>query len=176
MTTSNNVSPDVMRRLHKLLELARRGEAGEKDNAERMLAKTMAKYGVTMEQLSDETKAWYRFTYSNVSERDLLINILCKVLNTNGIQWRRRRAYGLIELTKVQHVEAGMLYDLYRRQWKREQQRLFSAFVNKHRIFGDVAPEPNEDRKPLTPEELARLKAMMRGLDDVHVHKQIGEE
>ncbi|MBQ3317950.1 MAG: hypothetical protein IJG69_08445 [Spirochaetales bacterium] len=40
--------------LMKLKALAERGESGERENAERMLASLMDKYGITEEQLDAE--------------------------------------------------------------------------------------------------------------------------
>lgn len=177
-TTGNNTgaSPEVMRRLRKLLELAQRGVEGEKDNAERMLAKTMAKYGVKMEELDDQQTSLCMFTITNSNEERLLAQVLHRVLQKDDIRWRVRRRKAWVQLTKAQHVEVGMLYSIYRRQLKTELDRLYVAFIHKHKIFSNAPRDPNEKREPMSHEEYLRLKRMMAGLETVHVHKQIGEE
>jgi hypothetical protein len=170
----NTVPDNVKRRLAKMLELARRGEPGEKDNAERMLMNLLHKYNVTLEDLEKPERARYTFNYSGNHEKQIVQQIIYRVTNDASLPtWKRHRNRTELrfDLTPMEFAEAMFLWDLYRRQWHVEVERLRRAFVQRYRLFGEPTGTHNE--KPLSESELRQLKAMMRALGDVHEHRPL---
>ena len=56
------------------------------------------------------------------------------------------------------------MFDFYTRVWEKEREALLQAFIQKHRIFGNL--KDDEKGKELTNEELEKMYALMQGLSD----------
>ena len=172
-----SANPEVMRRLRKLLELATRGVGGERENAERMLAATMRKHGVTMEQLESPTVERYYFATPTALEGKLFNQVCFKVIGTQNYSLWKREGNGRktgVDLTHAQRLEVDLIYTMLRKQLRIEQERLYMAFIHKHRVFG--TPDPDNKSDPLTHEQWLRMRQMMQGMDALALHKQIEQE
>ncbi|HDR9163667.1 TPA: hypothetical protein QDB28_004071 [Burkholderia vietnamiensis] len=138
----------IRSRMMKLLELAKRGVGGEKDNAQRFLDKMLKQHGMTLADLDDEAiaKHWHTFTYKTELEQKLLIQTACKVLQTGSITTSRRRGSRSlqIELTKAQALELELHYSIYRAELSRNIDRMFHAFCVTNRICGPTVRDANE--------------------------------
>lgn len=56
------------------------------------------------------------------------------------------------------------MFDFYTRVWEKEREALLQAFIQKHRIFGNL--KDGEKGKELSNEELEKMYALMRGLSN----------
>ncbi len=167
---------DLLRKLHALAE---RGNGGEKINAQRKLEKFMQKYGITEKELEKETLEHCEFTFHGTRECSLLVQIIYKVLND------RNRCYGFrysysgrsvknklgCEATPAQKIEIEFLFDFYKRLYKREEEFFFAAFVQKHKLFGDLKDDdiPAEQNK----EDYMRMAQLMKGMSEETPLKQL---
>lgn len=169
-----DVSAAVRRRLFKLLELARRGEGGEKDNAQRMLEALFKRHGLTMEDLERPERKRYRFKCRDPIELKLLLQIAYRVLDrTDYTVWRQgSSAARLLDLTPMEFAEIQFLWDLYRRQWSKERDMLLSAFIQRHKLFGSPT-DINTAKNEMDERELARQRRMMQSLEQVYEHKPL---
>jgi len=174
-------APDeVRRRLSKLLELARRGEGGEQANAERMLAATLRKYGLTLADLEREEVRERTFICEDAQERRLLLQVLCRVLNVvpDIRRWKDKRhsqREQFVQLTDLQYAEATLLFDIHREQWKKERDRLLLAYFQRHELYRDTVE--SDPPRELTAEQVAELRrtlAMADILEGVEVRRRIG--
>lgn len=65
--------------LKKVRALAEHGVGGETENAEKLLARMMKKYGISEEELDEETRVRHDFTYHGGEEKKILRQVVYKV-------------------------------------------------------------------------------------------------
>lgn len=135
----------VHAKLRKLLALAERGEGGEKETAQRMLNKMLARHGLTIDSLTEEERsvAWFKFSHEN--ERRLGRQLASKILNSrdsnayalysNPSQLRRKQ-FGVM-LTPAEAIEFELHYDILRKALAVHMDTAYSAFVQANNIFAD---------------------------------------
>lgn len=164
----------IVNRLKKIAMLAKRGVAGEQENAVRMLDDLLHQHGLTLEDVLDSgsEKKEYTISYKTRWEKRLLFQIYGKVTGKNAVDFRRQRGATklMFTLTATQHIDFMMMYDAYRPALEEEMKTLFTAFLSKHDIF----PPHNDCEKGsgnsrYSPEELKRIFQMSAGLRDVAV-------
>lgn len=155
------IDPAVRARLEKLLALAKGGVGGEAATAQHLLDKTMAEHGVTLDMLTMEEVRRVEFKFRTVQERDLLMAVYTKVMDATTIRYGEYKGTMLFNMTRMQEVETGMLYEIYRRAWKKEQARAFRAFIIANRIW-NATDDPNVERPKRTPEEEAEAEEARR--------------
>lgn len=148
-------------RLHEkikaLLALAERGEEGERENARFLMEKLLDKYGLSLDDVvsPDNTPERYWFPFQTKMEKLLLLQIRYMVTNIRSRSYYQDgRKIGL-DLTAVQEAEIRFLYDVYRRNLKKELSIFFDGFVQANKLFGEL-PD-NEEPAPVTEEMLRAL-------------------
>ncbi|TPG60089.1 hypothetical protein [Ewingella americana] len=165
-------------KLKKIYELALKGVGGEKDNAESLLQKLLAKHEMTLEDLVDSEEKVYQYCFpvKTIFERTLLTQILLKVLNAHTVYYTRygKSKQKWYELTPTQFFEVDMLYGLYKQAWNKELEATISAFLSVNDIFpASENPNPSKRTKPISDEEMEAIWAKMSGMKPVKVHKQL---
>ena len=159
---------ELLKKLRGIAALAERGVGGEAENAETLLARLMGKYGVTEEEIADEVKMDFEFTYHGTEEETLLRQVAYKVFGESGRLYtfrythsgRKDRTHLGTKCTKAEKVEIEFLFDFYKRLWAREREAFLSAFTQKHKLFAirdDIEPSP------ISKEELMKMSALMEG-------------
>ncbi len=157
--------------LQKLKALAERGVGGEKEGAERKLKQLMAKYGVDQLELEGDQVSRYEIKYRGEFEHRLLSQIVYRDRNDKEGQFCRRYGKGsksilIVECTKAQEIQIRIEFEFYRDLLKEEQELLFEAFIQKHRLFGDSSGTEPEIPTPEEMERLERMWAMMGSLQE----------
>lgn len=169
--------PRIEAKLRKLLALAERGEGGEKDNAQRMLDKLLARHGLTIADLSDERREIRWFPIVNNYDRRLASQIMAKVSNTFDIgtykSKGRPKQIG-VEVTPAEAIEFEIHYDTLRKALTEHFKDAFSAFVQANRLFPSG---PSTDIEPLPTERDFRVMAMASAIPATQIsprleHKQ----
>lgn len=141
--------------LKKIRALAEHGVGGEAENAEKLLARMMKKYGISEAELDEETRVRHDFTYHGGEEKKILKQVVYKV--TGGY------TYELVYTASGRKVEIEYLFDFYKRLWEKEKDAFLAAYIQKHRIFAIRADiEPQE----MSLEESIKMSALMRGMSD----------
>lgn len=77
--------------LKKIRALAEHGVGGEAENAEKLLARMMKKYGISEEELDEETRVRHDFTYHGGEEKKILKQVVYKV--TGGYTYEPTSSY-----------------------------------------------------------------------------------
>ena len=129
--------------LKKVRALAEHGVGGEAENAEKLLARMMKKYGISEEELDEETRVAYELVYT-----------------ASG---RKVRTQLGADCTPAEKVEIEYLFDFYKRLWEKEKDAFLAAYIQKHRIFAirtDVEPQE------ISREEALKMGALMQGMSD----------
>lgn len=166
--------------MKKILALARRGVGGEKSTAEAMLARLLAKYGMTVEDLDDEAqpRVQREFKYATEFERRLLVQIVAYVLGTRSVEiWRRRGKKALVfELTALQFAEVDVRYTAYRGALRKEMdkttERVFSAFIHSNSL-GVSSGDDDTDSPDMDMGELAAIMGLMQAMRPTPIHRQL---
>ncbi|UQZ90539.1 hypothetical protein C4J81_15515 [Deltaproteobacteria bacterium Smac51] len=169
--------------LMKLKALAEKGIGGEKENAENSLHRLMEKYGFTEADLGDEDKPTvHYFKYKTETEMRLLMQVVRKVTNapgdfyneiitsSNGRDRKTPNKIGAM-LTPAQIVEVDFLFSFYSRLYNKELNSFFLAFCGKHKL--SHRRRDDEPGAEIPTEELAKILAQMRSMDDATPYRQI---
>lgn len=164
-------------RIKKIYELAMKGVGGEKEVAQALLNKLLNKYKLNLDNIIDnDAKDIHFYKYHGKFQKTILIQTFYKVTNTAEYFTRGAERTKLgIECTASQKVEIDLLYDFYCTLWEKEQKALLSAFIQKHKIFGDSQKDASNSHK-YTQEELDKMRSMMNGLSDETPHLRIEEK
>lgn len=136
--------------LKKIRALAEHGVGGEAENAEKLLARMMKKYGISEAELDEETRVRHDFTYHGGEEKKILKQVVYKV--TGGYTYelvytasgRKVRTQLGADCTPAEKVEIEYLFDFYKRLWEKEKDAFLAAYIQKHRIFAiraDIEPQ-----------------------------------
>jgi hypothetical protein len=160
----------------RIAELARRGEDGERVNAERILADFMAKHAITDADLIDSEEKDYRFDAPKemvecmlasqciTSSADTTVYTI-KLKNSSKVKFLEAR------LTAAQYAEASMKMAVMLPIFREEQRTFFHAFLFANQLLG----KGKSDRK-WTEEELQhfrRAKSMSMFVKRGEVHKAL---
>ena len=164
----------LTRKLNALLQMARRGTENERMVAANKLEHLLKKHGLKIEDIDPDNKEIYWFPYQNKMEIHLLHQVHYYVTNrgTGASYFRRGRKIGY-KLTLAESLELKRLYEFWRSELKGELERLFSAFIQAHQIFGDKM-DGDEDRQKVDIEELKKILAMSNAIERKVPYQQIG--
>lgn len=161
----------VKDKLRKLYELAKRGEAGEKEAAQTALDRLLKKHSLDESDLDDEIEREYEIEFHGKEKLDLLAQVVAKVTDkSHNIYYeklsRRLRTRVVVKRTAAQRVEIEFLFSFYSSLYDREKEMFFIAFVQKHSLFRSTPPPDREQKNGLTPEEIERVLGMMSGMQN----------
>lgn len=160
------------------------GVGGEKEQAQRLFEKLISKSDFSLEDLDlDEKKAeWYVLNFHGDEEKKLLVQVVYQVTDsTEGLYYsfdtlsgRKSKTKLELKCTAAEKLEIDFLFAFYRRLYEEEKKVLLEAFIQKHRIFGNL--KEGEKAPEISAEELLRLQRMMNGLSDEEPHKALKEK
>lgn len=166
----------IKEKLLKLLELSRRGVGGERQSAESMLNRMLAKHGMSMEDLEswDLQTIDTVFSFNTDMEKRLLYQIAFHVVNGDFdafIIGKKRRK---LRMTRSQTAKVQVMYSVLARAMREELKIFFSAFVMKNRLYPDSAIRPEAEFSQDEIERMERVSRMASGINRAIVNKQIG--
>lgn len=160
MNGTEQLSEKVQAKLRKLQALAERGVGGEKETAQRMLEKLLARHGLSVEDLDDERRKIRWFPAPTKFDARLAGQIMAKVCNTDepGIYGNKSRPKQVgVEVTPSEAIEFELHYDTLRRALAEHFKDAFSAFVQANRLFSNL---PVADSSPAMSERDFRIMSM----------------
>lgn len=166
-------------RLKKVYELALHGVGGEKETAKEILDSLLKKYALTFDDISDEVIKNYTFEFHGQTQKTLLRQIIYKVTNStkschnlcyiySGKACRTKLG---ADCTEAQKSEIEFLFDFYRRLYEEEVKFFLNAFIQKHKLFGDL--KGGKEVTTLSHEEYLKISFLMEGLSNSSPLKQI---
>lgn len=153
----------IIEQLKKLNVMIARGATdGERAAAQRVFDALCRANNITPDELCDVRSVRF-FTCKGEYERRLLLQIVCAVLNVHSGDagfsvWRegRKRNSRGFELTEAEYIKIERLYRIYRKDFQKEVERTFHAFVQANDIF-PTAQRQAEQERILTQEEYGEL-------------------
>lgn len=163
--------------IKKLQALAERGERGERSAAKRQLDRLMEKYNITEADLTDEIVSMHWFKTRDKYEKQLLVQLADKIARGRKIYrhtcGKGQRTETGVECTKAEALQIQIELEFYVRQFKKENDLFFRAFIQKHEIFNEEPAEESQRASRLSREEIFRMSAMIDGMEDATPHKMI---
>jgi len=172
----------TIKRLQKVLALARQGVGGEKDNAERLLTKLLARHGLALGDLEDAAEVPQRYWFRPKSkyENALLDGIVAStVKDYNGKVWglkgkgQRRRGY---DLRKAEFAEISIAFDVHRAALEKKlHQAMLHTTIAYNQTNGLHSGKPPSDDEPssLSDADIEAIMAIMRRMDPTPVFKSL---
>lgn len=152
---------ELLRRLERVRALAERGVDGEKENAEALLQRLMIKYGITDEDIEDNSVQTYFIRYQTYWERKLLYQLAYMHLGSGhaygcvGTYTNRPRKKVGVECTPAQYIEIEADFEFYRAALEEEMSLFYTAFISKNNLF----PPPELASQDDADEEVDLVKA-----------------
>lgn len=155
-------------RLAKFLELARRGVGGEKENAQRFLARELKRLNLTLDDIEnpDDVESLYKYSIKNEYEKLLIIQISCMVLKQNSLRAVFTPKTMTLIVTKIQHLEISMFYSVYRKALDNLLKSSVLAFFHRNNIDSEVSDKEKEENPlPTRPDiDMSQVEAILMGL------------
>lgn len=164
----------IKQRLLKIKSLAERGEIHEAEIARRKLEEGLKRYGLSLEDLNGTVRKRYDYKYRFTWEAQLLVQLGYMVTeieesfayDLNGKQIQKLG----FDFSRAEKAEFDWLWDYYRKEYKKDLDSLFVAFVHKHRMFG---PATSNNQQKVSREKMARMTAMMLGLGSKTIDRKV---
>jgi len=166
----------IFEKLKKIEALARAGVGGERENAERMLQLLCEKHGISLEDIARPDRKEVHFSFKNVFERRLLIQVVAYVTRTGEVTFYTRKSKKMLlyfDLTAAETVDVRECFDHYRKEWEIKLEDFFSAFLHRNRIFAPSAPLDDQEETPEDQARIDRIVQMMRGIDQSRWEKTL---
>lgn len=173
---NGDIDPKIQAKLRKLLNLAERGVGGEKDNAQRMLEKLLARHGMTVDDLSDERREIRWFTIGNKYDRRLAAQIMAKICDTlePDLYTNKQRPKQIgVKVTPAKAIEFEIHFDTLRKALTDHFQEAFAAFVQANRLYPS---ERSTDIEPSISERDLRVMAMASAIPPTQVAPRIEQQ
>lgn len=174
----NELPERIKRRLYKLLELANRGVAGERANAESRLDALLIKHGIEKSDFLEKNDVQeFFFTFNNKFEKRLFLQVTQSVGVSEVYSFRGTKRLA-INSTVAQHAEVLIKYSVYRKALRDEFEMTFEAFIHSQEISQfancDESEPPELSQEDQHRVELIAKRAMI--MERVPVHKGVGSE
>lgn len=155
--------------LKKIKALADRGYGGEKENAQAILERLMAKHGISEADLEADKIKTHWFRYREELDKWLLGQIIYMVtgkvpFGCKGRYTNRPRKERGIDCTEAERMEIEANYEFFKAHMQKELELFRAAFANKNRLFPDKTQEDTEE-EPFDMEQALKIGAIMEGLD-----------
>lgn len=158
----------IIDKAKKIQALADGGYMGEAETAKRKLEDYLLKYGLTWEDLSDETARDYDFKVSGEIERTIFNQIIYTIFGKETPPrgyYQGRKGVKWITLTPRQFVEVSELFSFHKKnaatEYKKMTDRFLSAYATDHKLF----PPDHVNSGKLSLEDWSLISALQEGLD-----------
>jgi hypothetical protein len=160
------------------------GNENERENARQKLKELLEKHNLTEDSLTGNEKKEHFFIFYEKRERMIFRQVAYKILDAiEGIKVYKKEALKsirskkdrlklehtyIVYCTKVQAIEMEFLTSFFYNLYLKEEDFLFSSFIQKHKIFGKTEKGDN-----ISYEDLKKMIAMMAGMYEATPLKQI---
>lgn len=164
--------------LKKVKVLSEKGNAGEKENAQKMLEKLMKKYNISDLELDEEKIIKYDIKWANKTEEKLKAQIFYSVVGDINDDKKfcsyYRAKNGCVYCTASEYLEFEAKCEFYIYHLKIELDRYFRAFIQKNDLFPPLhlIKEREQSEEKLTEEDFKMLELALK-IDKHNFVKQI---
>ena len=142
----------------------------EKQSAKELLDKLLEKYGISIEEFEEsvgtdsEVLRSFEFNGTLSYSEDLLRQVIFKVTNQTQVYYNPSVDNTIaIPCTESQEVEIKFLFDFYSQLFEKEFKYFFTAFIQKHQIYGDSSL--GSSKSPYNFKEIHKILDIVKLLD-----------
>ena len=160
----------LLKKLKKILALAKFGVGGEKTNAQRLLKKLSDQHKITINELEKQTEIQKPYKYLRKYEKEILFQIVFKITKSKDLSYRQVHPTKVSFLmSQEKHEIVEKLYSKHKKLFKKEMKRLVAAFIQKHDLFSGCGS--NTSTEDVDWDEIRKILQMSRGLEDAPIDK-----
>lgn len=175
---------EILERLRKMKALADRGEGGERENAERLLAEIAAEHGIDLDEL-DEERLQDFYVELRESFKHKMLSQLC-ALKRQELKWqgvsldghrmsvwkcKGKYMYSVSNCTKAEWLELMAKLEVLARAYKRQLDDFYHAFLMANHLL--VEAEGEEELSQEERRRLFRIAQMSLGIEKSQLNKQL---
>lgn len=173
------MSDKILELAKKLQALSERGEGGEKLNAQAKLDELLKKHNITIDELNGEKITQFEFT-SPLKHQRLMHQVMVMIVGPKYqiFGFKNSKTEFVTNCTHSQFIEFDMTFSFYSKQYEKDLDLFYKAFVQRNRIF-DRTPDSGRSWMDLTPDEIAeqrKVQQMSKGLDQHNLKRQITQK
>ncbi len=149
-------------KLRKLLVLSEEGFGGERNAAKKQLDKLLAKYNISLSDISDQHIDKIEYKYHTHWGLKMMLSLHSKITKDRSKFYSKNPRFKIIWLgmTKLEEAEFNYLWGIYKQEYKKferdQKEIMYLSFVSKNKIFHPS--EPDEDRELTDEQKLKLLK------------------
>ncbi len=164
--------------LKKVRALAERGVGGEKDAAAKTLEKLMKKYGISDEELAEETAERVEFKVKDWIENKLIQQVIYMVLGDVPIyEYKDKRKKNIVftDCTPAERLEIETAFHFYNNYLKEDFELFYTAFLHTNHIFPPESKVKSDGKPPRerSKQEIFKMAQFMQGMEAHTIHKMI---
>lgn len=168
-TNKSAANAAILERLRKILALAEGGVGGEKQNAERMLAKLLKKYNMSIDDITEtnNSRTRYEFLVKKDVDKKLLIQCVYATIDNWDMMCyisKDGHTYAF-DLTPTEYIEIAVKFEVHKRALtiylKQQAELAFSAYIQANRLFPATPSSYDKPPTPATVDELNKMKTIL---------------
>lgn len=166
----------------KLLALARKGNPGEKDNAQAILERHLKKHGLTLEEVEGSDLITLELPFYDPDPLDqnrFTIQIIGHVLGASRsdaipsfLDLERNEKFFQVAVSCAEGVEIKAKLEFFWEDYLTQAKLFRIAYIHKNDLLV-TDDRPDTDKSPMSPELASKLHKVMGVIDQQHYHKRL---
>jgi hypothetical protein len=131
----------IIELIKKVKALADKGVSGESISAKEKLKRLCEKYNISENDLRDlEEKTDYILLFRDKNERELLLNIVCMVLDVPVFKWNENKLCAKMKLTESQYKDIISAFEYYQKMYDDYKRYLIQGILARNAV--GYVPKP----------------------------------
>lgn len=159
-------------KLEKLYTLSIQGIGGEATNSRELLLKLLEKEGIDYDlyvrDLDRDNTSWKLFNVSRGYKLSLFWHIVFVVLDQHSVSYRKvpkSTTKFLLNVTQLQYVLINNQYALYTRDWDKQIDEMYYAYIIANHLQGPKNPNPSKKSVEVDLESILNKASSINKLD-----------
>ena len=180
---------EILERLRKMKALADRGEGGERENAERLLAEIAAENGIDLDELDDCELKSFTIVLPQKFSRKLLCQLCAlkrKKLERDGAlaskeddrltMWStfHKNKFVVKSCTDAEWIEISTKLEILTRAFKKQMDEFYSAFLLANDLMVDADEDEEKELSLAERQKMHRIARMSMGIEKTNLVPMIG--
>ena len=131
----------IIELIRKVKALADKGVSGESVSAKEKLKRLCNKYNISENDLRDlDEKNDYILLFRDKNERELLLNIVCMVLDVPAFKWDENKSCAKMKLTEFQYRDIISAFEYYQKMYDDYKRYLIQGMLARNAV--GYVPKP----------------------------------
>jgi hypothetical protein len=131
----------IIELIRKVKALADKGVSGESVSAKEKLKRLCDKYNISESDLHDlDEKNDYILLFRDKNERELLLNIVCMILDVPTFKWNENKSCAKMKLTEFQYRDIISAFEYYQKMYDDYKRYLIQGMLARNAV--GYVPKP----------------------------------